>query len=85
MARPRTRREPGRTTVSSKNQVTIPVAALRKAGFGPGTRLDVTVNELNELVLTNADETPLERFERLAGSLTGMYPPNWLEELREEW
>lgn len=77
-------REPGRTTISSKNQITIPVEVLRATGYGPGTRLEVSVNDLGEIVLRDAEETPAEKAGRLAGSLSGYYYPGYLEELRAE-
>lgn len=80
--KPQRPREPGKTTISSKNQITLPVNALREAGLVPGTRLEVFVGLGGEIRLLPADESRLERLERGAGSLTGLYEPGYLEELR---
>jgi len=77
-------REPGKTTISSKNQITLPVEAMRAAGFKAGTRLEVKVMHGGNLVLSNADATRLEKLERSAGLFSGLYPPNYLEDLRKD-
>lgn len=71
----------GRTRISSKNQITIPVAALREAGLEPGisVRVDATGKGRLEVV---RDDDPIER---VAGLFTGMYPKGYLDKLRKEW
>jgi AbrB family looped-hinge helix DNA binding protein len=69
------------TTISSKNQITIPVDVLRGAGLAPGDRLEVRADDDGRVVLRRA-ENPFEAF---AGALTGLYPPGHLEGLRGEW
>ncbi|HSW43306.1 MAG TPA: AbrB/MazE/SpoVT family DNA-binding domain-containing protein [Patescibacteria group bacterium] len=75
------KRRRGQTTVSSKNQVTLPVDALARAGLATGDRLDVEVRGPGELVLRRVDDA-LERF---AGALTGVYRRGELDDLRDEW
>ena len=75
------RRRRGFTRVSAKHQVTLPVDALRGAGIQTGDRLRAEVRGPGELLLVR-DEDPVEQF---AGSLTGVYPPGDLAELRREW
>jgi bifunctional DNA-binding transcriptional regulator/antitoxin component of YhaV-PrlF toxin-antitoxin module len=77
--RPRRRR--GRTTISAKNQVTIPVEALTGAGLKVGDRVRADVSGPGRITLVR-EEDPLERF---AGALTGMYPADYLDDLRREW
>ncbi|MEO5885866.1 MAG: AbrB/MazE/SpoVT family DNA-binding domain-containing protein, partial [Candidatus Limnocylindrales bacterium] len=76
-----TRRRKGFTRISRKNQVTIPVDALAIAGVGPGDTLMVEARPTGEIVLRR-QEDPLERY---IGSMTGMFPPNYLRDLRDEW
>jgi len=75
------RRRRGFTRVSRKNQVTLPVDALAVAGVRPGDTLMVEARATGEIVLRR-EEDPLERY---LGSMTGMYPPGYLDELRDEW
>jgi bifunctional DNA-binding transcriptional regulator/antitoxin component of YhaV-PrlF toxin-antitoxin module len=78
-------REKGRTTITAKNQVTLPVAALRAAGFEAGDRVEVRADLTGELRITRVDETPEQLVERLAGSGAGCYPEGYLEDLRKDW
>ena len=48
----------GTTRISTKNQITIPVAALREAGLGPGDRLEVTPADL---IATKAENRDVRR------------------------
>jgi len=74
-------RRRGSTRISAKNQVTIPVDALRKAGLRPGSALRVEAAGAGRIVLA-ADDDPIKRW---AGAFTGMYPKGYLKELRREW
>jgi bifunctional DNA-binding transcriptional regulator/antitoxin component of YhaV-PrlF toxin-antitoxin module len=69
------------TRVSSKHQVTIPLDPLQRAGLRTGDRLDVIVDRPGEVRLVRRED-PVERF---AGTLTDVYEPGRLEQLREEW
>ena len=74
-------RQRGRTRISAKNQATIPVAALRRAGLGPGDELRVEAAGAGRIVLTRVEE----RLARYTGRLTGVYPKAALQKLRREW
>jgi AbrB family looped-hinge helix DNA binding protein len=74
-------RRRGYTTISSKNQVTLPSEALASAGLKSGDRLRVDVNPDGRLVLSR----PGDVVDRYAGALTGVYRPADLDELRREW
>jgi AbrB family looped-hinge helix DNA binding protein len=74
------RRQP-MTTVSSKHQVTIPVAVLHAAGIRPGDRLRVTASGSGRLALERTEDA----IDRFAGALTGAYRPGELDRLRGEW
>jgi len=68
--------------VSSKNQVTIPVEALRAAGLGPGDDVVVRASGRGRLEVERADDVVA----RYAGSVpAGTYPAGHLGELRGEW
>ena len=74
-------RRRGWTRVSAKNQVTLPVEALERAGIRTGDRLRAEVRGPGQVLLVR-DEDPLETF---AGALTGVYAPGEVDELRNEW
>lgn len=66
--------------ISTKNQVTIPVAALDEAGLQAGDRVVVEAVEEGELLIRRGALT----FESAFGALTGTYPPGYLDRLDEE-
>jgi bifunctional DNA-binding transcriptional regulator/antitoxin component of YhaV-PrlF toxin-antitoxin module len=67
--------------VSSKHQVTIPVEALRAAGVKPGERLVASSDGPGRIVF----EREVEVLGEFAGALTGVYQPDELAALRDEW
>ncbi len=74
-------RRTGRTRVSAKHQVTLPVEALRRAGIRTGDRLRAEVRGPGQVLLVR-EVDPIERF---AGALTGVYGSGELDQLRDEW
>jgi AbrB family looped-hinge helix DNA binding protein len=67
--------------VSSKNQVTIPVEAMRAAGLRPGDEIAVRAAGEGEIVLA----TKGSRVRRHAGIAKAIYRDGELERLRDEW
>lgn len=67
--------------VSSKNQVTLPVDAMRQAGLRPGD--EVTVRPLGDGEVIIAARG--SRVRRHAGIAAGIYPAGALDRLRDEW
>ena len=81
-------RRRGYTRLSSKRQVTIPLAALAQAGLEPGDELKVEVEEGGRIVLTPSLSRGDRRRSAIragAGTFSGLYPPDYLESLRSEW
>ena len=74
-------RRRGYTRVSAKHQVTLPVDALEGAGIRTGDTLRAEVRGPGEVLLVR-ETNPVAEF---AGSLTGVYGPGELDELRREW
>lgn len=74
-------RRRGRTRLSTKNQATIPVDALRRAGLRPGDELEVEMVGRGRIVLRRVGDVVA----RHAGRLTGVYPKGYLKRLRAEW
>jgi bifunctional DNA-binding transcriptional regulator/antitoxin component of YhaV-PrlF toxin-antitoxin module len=71
----------GRSRISTKNQATIPVAALRQAGLRAGDEVAVEVAGPGRIVLARPDDVVARHAERL----TGLYPKGYLRKLRREW
>ena len=68
--------------ISRKNQVTLPVDALRAAGLEPGDDVRVEAVGPGRLELVRADELVQE----FAGVFDAIvYPDGYLDELRREW
>ncbi len=68
--------------ISRKNQITLPVDALRAAGLEPGDDVRVDVVGPGRLELIRADEL-VEEFAGVFGAR--VYPEGYLDELRREW
>ena len=71
----------GSTTVSSKNQVTLPVRALEAAGVAAGDRPRVIEAEAGRIVLQRVEDI----VDQVAGRLTGLIDRAAIESLDEEW
>ena len=67
--------------MSSKNQVTLPVNAMRRAGIQSGDLLRAEVRGPGQLLLVRSTD-PIREF---AGALTGVYLAGELDKLRDEW
>jgi bifunctional DNA-binding transcriptional regulator/antitoxin component of YhaV-PrlF toxin-antitoxin module len=67
--------------VSSKNQVTLPVGAMREAGLRAGDEVAIRAAGDGELVIAVRGS----RVRRHAGIATGIYAPGELDGLRDEW
>ncbi len=76
----RTRRK-GFTRISRKNQVTLPIDVVVRAGLKPGDVMAVELKTSGEIVL-RAEVDPLDKY---IGMFNGMYPPGYLRALRDEW
>lgn len=80
MAKVRVRRR-GTSTITSQHQITLPVDALREAGLAAGERLVARADGPGRVVLER-EHDPVAEF---AGALTGIYRPDELSALRDEW
>lgn len=89
MAR-RVKRRRGFTRLSPKRQVTLPLAVVERANLRIGEELTVDTDDAGRVILTPTGDRDLgERrrraLERTAGALPDVWPPDALEELRNEW
>jgi AbrB family looped-hinge helix DNA binding protein len=67
--------------VSSKNQVTLPVEAMRAAGLRPGEEVTVRSIGDGELIIAARGS----RVRRHAGIAESIYQEGELDRLRDEW
>jgi bifunctional DNA-binding transcriptional regulator/antitoxin component of YhaV-PrlF toxin-antitoxin module len=67
--------------VSSKNQITLPVATMRAAGLHAGDEVTVRPIGDGEVIVATRDA----RIKRHAGIATGIYRADELDRLRDEW
>jgi AbrB family looped-hinge helix DNA binding protein len=67
--------------VSSKNQITLPVEAMRAAGLRPGEEVTVRPIGDGELIIAARGS----RGRRHAGIAAGIYQEGELDRLRDEW
>jgi AbrB family looped-hinge helix DNA binding protein len=82
------KRRRGYTRLSAKNQVTIPATVVERVGARPGDEFHVEAGDDGAILLRpqkSLAERRREAIRRTAGILTGVYPPNYLEDLRDEW
>jgi len=78
----RKRPGPGAVTrISRKNQATLPVAVLDRAGLGAGDEVRIEAVGAGRILLTRATAAS----QRFAGALTGVYRRGYLARLRREW
>jgi AbrB family looped-hinge helix DNA binding protein len=68
------------TRISTKNQITIPVAALDEVGLHAGEQVTVEPAGDGELRIRRTTTT----FEDAFGTLTGTYPASYLAQLDAE-
>ena len=72
------KRRCGASTISSKNQITIPADALRNAGLEVGDRMVAHADGAGRVIL----ERELDVVAEFAGALTGIYEAGELDDLR---
>jgi len=75
------KRRAGTSRLSSKHQVTIPVETMRAAGLEVGERVAFHAEGPGRVVL----EREADALDEFAGALTGVYAPDELDTLRDEW
>lgn len=86
----RVKRRKGHTRLSSKRQITLPIAVVEQAGMRIGEELAVEVDTAGRVIVSRSgEETVGDRRRRAlalaAGALPGVWPAGGLDELRDEW
>lgn len=80
-------RRRGFTRLSSKRQVTLPIAVVEELNLKPGDEFSVGT-EAGRVVLAREEGVATRRRRALsefAGSMPGVWKPGELERLRDEW
>ncbi|WP_067169194.1 AbrB/MazE/SpoVT family DNA-binding domain-containing protein [Microtetraspora niveoalba] len=77
--RPRARR-PGPARISSKNQVTLPAAVLRRLGLHPGDPVDIEEDDGHIVIRRHRS-----RFDGVVGTLPGFTEAVDVEAERDAW
>ena len=75
------KRRGGTTRVSRKNQITLPVSALKAARVSQGDELRVRANGEGRILLERSVD-PLDKF---VGAVPGLSAATQLDKLRDEW
>lgn len=80
----------GETTITGKNQISLPVDGLRELGWARGDRLTVKVYDEYSLLLTRHPRTAEEWVEMFSGKMGDVFGDHedtlrYLDELREGW
>jgi AbrB family looped-hinge helix DNA binding protein len=79
---PKTNKDRRSSRISTKNQITIPAAALRSAGLKPGDSVVIETHGRGQLTLSSVDEIMAQ----FAGRIdTGGKLREQINELRNEW
>jgi AbrB family looped-hinge helix DNA binding protein len=80
----------GETTITGKNQISLPAEAVRALGWERGDRLIVTIVDENTVRLWRRPRTGREWVDMFAGKLGDVFGDHedtlrFLDELRREW
>ncbi len=86
----RVRRRRGFTHLSSKRQITLPLAVVERAGLTVGEELAVEADDEGRVIVSRpAGEGLADRrrraLDQAAGAMPGVWPTGALDELRDEW
>lgn len=81
------KRKRGYTHLSGRNQVTLPMEIVTARGFRPGQEFRVEVRGQDIVLVPEEDLAARRRrvLEETKGRFRGLYPPGYLDELRDQW
>jgi bifunctional DNA-binding transcriptional regulator/antitoxin component of YhaV-PrlF toxin-antitoxin module len=86
----RVKRRRGFTRLSPKRQITLPISVVERAGLRIGEELAVDADDEGRVIISRSTgETVGDRrrraLQRATGALPGVWPPDALDQLRDEW